>query len=124
MHPSMHRSLRLPLLSAVAATALLAGCGSSSPSSGQSSDGAALPEGTDYVVKDYRFPPLTLAPGQVVDVVDEDAEPHTLTAKDGSFDTGSFDAGDPGRFTAPTELGSYEFTCTIHPSMTGTLTVR
>lgn len=101
---------------------MLAGCGSSASSDGAAA--AGLPEGASYVVKDYAFPALTVSPGQVVDVVDEDGEPHTLTAKDGSFDTGSFDAAMPGRFTAPTKPGTYEFTCSIHPSMTGTLTVR
>ena len=39
-----------------------------------------------YTVADYAFAPLTVAPGQEVEVVDSDAEAHTLTAIDGSFD--------------------------------------
>lgn len=115
------------LLTVVAATAALTACSADTGvESGAESGaaGAALAEGTPYVVEDYSFPPLAVAPGQVVEVVDKDGEPHTLTATDGSFDTGSFEAGDPGRFTAPSKAGTYAFTCTIHPSMTGTLTVR
>lgn len=118
----VNRSLRLFVLLTPAA-ALLAGCGSSSPSGG-AADTAVLEKGASYVVEDYAFPPLTVSPGQAVDVVDQDEEPHTLTADDGSFDTGSFDNADPGRFIAPTTPGRYEFACSIHPSMTGTLTVR
>jgi len=57
-------------------------------------------------------------------VLDGDDEPHTITAEDGSFDTGAFDKADPGSFTAPSEPGTYDFVCSIHPSMHGTLTVR
>ncbi|WP_211253534.1 MULTISPECIES: cupredoxin domain-containing protein [Actinomycetes] len=77
-----------------------------------------------YTVADYAFAPLTVAPGQEVEVVDSDAEAHTLTAIDGSFDTGSFDNSSPGTFTAPDKPGTYDFVCEIHPSMTGTLTVQ
>lgn len=76
------------------------------------------------VIQDYRFPELTAAPGATVTVVDADGEPHTVTADDGSFDTGSFDSSAPGTFVAPTSPGSYPFHCTVHPSMRGTLTVR
>lgn len=114
---------------------LLTACGSSSeqpssspaPVSSATPDGASgdvLPEGVAYTVADYAFAPLTVAPGQEVEVVDSDAEAHTLTAIDGSFDTGSFDNSSPGTFTAPDKPGTYDFVCEIHPSMTGTLTVQ
>ncbi|MFC3688892.1 hypothetical protein [Aquipuribacter hungaricus] len=128
-----HAPLSLTLVS-VAAAALLVGCGSApagetagtaeSVETVESAGAVELPDGVSYVVEGFAFAPLTVAPGQVVDVVDGDAEPHTVTAVDGSFDTGSFDAAEPGRFTAPTTPGTYDFTCTVHPSMTGTLTVR
>jgi len=122
------------LLATAAGSVLLAACGAPSdvaspanPSSGtpaNSSSRPVLPVGEPYTVSDYRFTPLTVSPGQKVEVVDEDDEPHTLTATDGGFDTGSFDGTNPGSFTAPNEPGTYEFTCEIHPSMTGTLTVQ
>ena len=52
-----------------------------------------------------------------------DAAAHTLTAKDGAFDTGSVDQGAITSFTAPAVPGTYEFFCEIHPSMTGSLVV-
>lgn len=70
------------------------------------------------------FPALTVAPGARVSVTNGDDEPHTVTATDGAFDTGPFDASSPGAFTAPSTPGTYAITCTVHPSMHGTVVVR
>ncbi len=118
----------MQLLGMIPATAvaglLLAGCASGS-SDGPSTQPATTPgAGGGYVIKDYAFPPLTVAPGETVRVLDGDDEPHTVTADDGSFDTGAFDKSDPGSFTAPTKPGTYQVGCKIHPTMRGTLTVR
>ncbi len=96
--------------------------GSSAPPAGDPAAGAS-PTVT-YRVADYTFPALTVAPGTRVQVVDGDDESHTVTAEDGSFDTGSFNPDTPGRFTAPTKPGTYRITCTIHPSMHGEIVVR
>ena len=77
-----------------------------------------------YRVAKYTFADLTVAPGTQVRVINEDDEPHTVTAEDGSFDTGAFDADDPGTFTVPSKPGTYRITCTVHPSMHGQITVR
>ncbi len=66
---------------------------------------------------------VRVAPGGTVTVVNNDSAPHTATARDGSFNTGNIAAGDTGSFTAPTEPGTYQFFCAVHPSMTGTLVV-
>ncbi len=65
----------------------------------------------------------TAEAGAVVQVTNADAAAHTLTATSGAFDTGVVDQGATGSFTAPVEPGTYEFTCEIHPSMTGSLVV-
>lgn len=110
-------------LTASAASMLVAACGGGSDP--PPATPAAPPTGDgSYTVQDYTFPPLTVAPGATVRVVDGDDEPHTLTAEDGSFDTGSFDSSKAGSFTAPSQPGDYRFICKIHPSMSGTLTVR
>ena len=64
-----------------------------------------------------------VAPGQTITVVNADGAPHTLTSVDGLFDTGVLGGGEGGSFAAPTAPGSYAFFCSLHPSMTGTLTV-
>ncbi len=65
--------------------------------------------------------------GQVVSVKNYDwgffMEPHTLTAIDGSFNTGLITA-DVETFVAPTTPGRYQFKCLIHPNMRGLLMVR
>ena len=75
-------------------------------------------------IADFAFAaPATVAPGAVLTVTNLDGAPHTLTADDGSFDTGTLGQGDAVGVTAPTAAGTYSFFCEIHPSMTGSVTV-
>jgi plastocyanin len=67
--------------------------------------------------------PRTVSAGADVLVSNADAEAHTMTARNGAFDTGSVDEGTSVTFKAPTVPGTYEFYCDIHPSMTGQLVV-
>lgn len=69
---------------------------------------------------------LTVKPGEKVTVTNKDSVAHTLTdKKNHKFDTGSI-AGDGGTatFIAPTTPGTYQFGCTFHPNMQGTLIVQ
>lgn len=77
------------------------------------------------VAQGFAPNPLEVAPGTVVTVKNADpVAPHTVTSDDGtSFDTGNLAAGATGTFTAPTTPGDYAYKCSIHPTMTGTLTV-
>ncbi len=102
-----------------------AGCGSSPtpapPATGGA--GASASASGEFTIKAYKFPAFTASPGQELTLVDGDSEPHTVTADDGSFDSGSFDNTAPGTLVAPTKPGTYAVHCTVHPSMHGTLTV-
>jgi plastocyanin len=92
----------------------------------QTEDTAAEP-GDDATITIAGFAfgkPLTVAPGATIKVVNTDAAPHNVTAADGSFETPDLNQDDTANFTAPTTPGNYEFTCTLHPEMTGTLTVE
>jgi len=51
-----------------------------------------------------------------------DNEPHTVTAKDGSFDSGNMDPGATFTYTF-TKPGTYLYICTYHPWMHGYVTV-
>ena len=95
---------------------VVGGCGST-PAPGTAG-------GAGFTIRDYTIPPLTAAPGRRITIADGDGEPHTVTADDGSFDTGSFDGSAPGSLVAPTVPGTYAVHCTVHPGMHGTLTVR
>ena len=85
---------------------------------------AGAPPPVDIRIADYSFgQPRTVGAGAVVHVSNADAEAHTLTAEDGTFDTGSVDGGTVVSFTAPAVPGTYAFYCDIHPTMTGSLVV-
>jgi plastocyanin len=105
----------------------VAGCGSAStpapPPTGGSGASASASASGEFTVKAYKFPAFTASPGQKLTLVDGDSEPHTVTADDGSFDSGSFDNTAPGSLVAPAKPGTYAVHCTVHPSMHGTLTV-
>ena len=82
-------------------------------------DAAATIQIADFAFSGAR----TAVGGSVVQVTNADAAAHTLTATSGAFDTGVVDQGATASFTAPVDPGTYEFTCEIHPSMTGSLVV-
>ncbi|WP_239069563.1 MULTISPECIES: cupredoxin domain-containing protein [unclassified Streptomyces] len=130
------RPRRGRLAAASAICALLAVTGCSSSSSGGSSStttptsppaGTASGAAARIVIKDFLFNPasLTVAPGTVVTVLNEDKTPHTATATDSkAFDTGTIAGGKSATFKAPATAGNYSYICNIHQYMKGTLTVR
>lgn len=79
--------------------------------------------GTAITIEDFDFgEPITVAVGQAIAVTNLDRVGHTWTSRDGVFDSGFIDA--EGSFDYGFEQpGEYEFFCTIHPSMTGSITV-
>jgi plastocyanin len=91
--------------------------------SGGSGGGDSADE-TYITAKDFSLTSLTVAPGADVKVENEGENPHTVTADDGAFDTDTIGPGSSGSFPAPMDPGDYTFHCSIHPSMTGTLTVQ
>jgi plastocyanin len=112
----------------VAVLGLVLGCGGGAGSPASGGGGLAAPPGaTDTIVmKSFAYTPasLTVAPGTKLTVVNEDQAPHTVTANDKSFDSGTISGGQRGEVTAPTKPGSYPYICTIHQYMTGTLIVK
>jgi plastocyanin len=77
------------------------------------------------VISNFAYAPasLSVAPGTKITVVNQDRAPHTVTARDKSFDTGTIVGGQRGEFTAPSSPGTHPYICTIHPYMTGVLIV-
>ena len=71
-----------------------------------------------------RFVPATLAvkPGDRVTWVNKDLVPHTVTARDGRFDSRTLAAGASFAWTA-TGAGRVEYACLYHPTMVATLTL-
>jgi len=111
---------------------LVAGCASgagepgptttSNPAPSSSSETAAP---ATITIADFGFDgPTTVAAGTTVTVVNMDSVAHTVTADDGtSFDV-TIDAGGTGTFTAPAKPSDYDYHCTFHPSMHGSLDVK
>lgn len=65
----------------------------------------------------------SVALGDTVQVSNEDSVGHTLTAVDGEFDSGSIAAGETFDLTFD-EAGEFDYFCTVHPEMAGTITVE
>lgn len=82
--------------------------------------------GKTIEIKDFKYAPgtLTVKAGEKVNVTNMDSAGHSVTADDGSFDSGIVSSGTPGTFTAPTKPGTYAFHCIPHPSIVGTLVVE
>ena len=83
------------------------------------------PAGTSVRMAGSRFEPvtLTIAAGATVRWFNDDALPHTVTASDGSWDSGNLSPGGSyeRRFDSP---GTYAYLCLYHPGMTGAIEVR
>jgi plastocyanin len=113
---------------ALAALAVLAGCGTSGGSGGNTSGGTTSAAGAGssavITIKDFAFTtPSSVSPGATITVKNQDNTAHTVTADSGN----AFDSPAPtgnSTFTAPSKPGSYSFHCSIHPEMHGTLVVK
>lgn len=77
-------------------------------------------------IKDFKYAPatITVKAGEKVSVINKDAAGHSVTADDGSFDSGVLGKDVSGSITAPSKPGTYKFHCTPHPSIQGTLVVE
>jgi plastocyanin len=82
-------------------------------------------DGPTIQIEGFAFSALDpVDPGTEITVANLDGAQHTLTADDGSFNSGGLDGGAATTITAPDAPGTYTFVCNIHPSMTGSLTVN
>jgi plastocyanin len=96
--------------------------------SGSSDDAAddtpAASGGTAVTIADFAFDaPDSVAIGTTVEVSNTDGATHTFTSADGSFDTGNIAGGATATVTFDT-AGTIDYFCSIHPSMTGSITVE
>lgn len=128
------KTLLAPVLIALALA--LAACGDS----GDDSTGGTAPEAASEAsepapsgeaaraekVKIVEFvygpDPVTVQTGGKVIWQNEDTAPHTATADDGSFDTGTIEKGKIKSETFK-QAGTFTYFCAIHPTMHGTVEV-
>jgi plastocyanin len=75
-------------------------------------------------IEDFAYypDPVTIEEGGKVIWINEDSAPHTATAEDGSFDTGTLEEGKL-KSESFKEAGTYAYICSIHPQMHGTVEV-
>jgi plastocyanin len=75
-------------------------------------------------IEDFEYypDPVTIEEGGKVIWQNEDSAPHTATAEDGSFDTGTLEEGKL-KSESFKEPGTYAYICSIHPQMEGTVEV-
>ncbi len=112
------------LLAALVATALLlavSGCSGSTGATGGGSTGGTT-GGTTMVESNFQFSPasLTVKVGDTVTFDNQDTVAHRVVV--GTTDLGEQAAGQKVTWTAAKD-GTFPVKCTIHPSMTGQITV-
>lgn len=78
----------------------------------------------EVAIIDFAFEPTesVVAIGTTVDWTVTQQSPHTVTAADGSFDSGILDVGGTFQHTF-LEPGSFAYTCRLHPQMQATVVV-
>jgi plastocyanin len=110
----------------VAAIAIATAC--SSPAAPAATSAPAAASSLNIDVQGFKFPPNTeVTAGTKVTWTNKDSVGHTVTSgtrpnKDGKFD-GDLPAGGTFSFTFTT-AGTYQYFCTVHSSMNGTITVK
>ncbi len=103
------------------------GAAPSQPTAASQGDVAGQPAAVKLV--NFKFTPaqLTVKVGTTVVWTSEDNAPHTVTADDGSFNSGNLKKGDSFKFTF-TKAGTFPYYCAYHGTaggggMSGTITV-
>ncbi len=85
---------------------------------------AAAPPRNTVTMDGTSYAPatLTVKRGTTVSFVNKDPFPHTVTAP-GQFDSKPIAAGKTWKYKAK-EAGRFDYICTLHPNMKGTLVVE
>ncbi len=86
---------------------------------------AAASEPPSIQITKFAFAPkeITVTPGTKVIWTNHDETPHTVIASDGSFVSKALDTDDRFELTFTSE-GDFNYFCSLHPFMTGTVHVR
>ncbi|SEQ69401.1 Plastocyanin [Loktanella sp. DSM 29012] len=84
----------------------------------------AQPTTHTVTIQNMAFNPanLTIKAGDTVIFRNEDRAPHDATANNGAFKTPRLNAGQSSQLTFP-GAATYSYICSVHPRMTGSITV-
>jgi plastocyanin len=85
----------------------------------------AYAERHTVAIEGFAFKPaaLEVKAGDEIVWVNRDIVEHTATASDAAFDSKSLKPGSSWRWQAA-RAGRHDYTCALHPTMTGTVTVK
>ena len=119
------RHARLAALTIAVALAIAACSGSATPAPSAQSAAAPAAGGSAVSIANFAFAPasMTVAVGTTVTWTNTDSAGHTVTADDGSFKSDKLGTGTTFSQTF-TKAGTFAYHCSIHSSMTGTITVH
>jgi len=104
------------------------GTGSTTPSGAPSGSPSATGQtATTHTVhiKNFAFDPadITIKKGDTVVWANDDAAPHSIKSASGAFDSATISPGSTAQHTFTDAPGVYPYSCGIHPSMHGTITI-
>lgn len=129
------RAALLAVCASIGAGGLVAGCGgdddestssqTTTSSESQEATGSDAVESDSVEIVEFLYEPeaVTVEAGTEITWTNADTAPHTATADDSSFDTGTLNKGDSGSATFD-EPGTYSYYCRFHAFMKGTVEVR
>ena len=111
-------------LCALAGCLALAGCSGDDDSPDQAGAGGTA-DPAFVAIAEFAYEPetITVEPGTELTWTSSDRAPHTATADDGSFDTGTLKRGDEAAVRLE-EPGTYTYYCRFHAFMNGTVEVE
>lgn len=125
--PGLHRAYLMAGIILLIVVCMVAGCSSGQAPAALASPQPSAGSGNAITIKNFAFDPpaLTVKAGTVVTWMNHDSAPHAIVSDTGLPETFSSDTLSTGlsysfTFTRP---GTYTYHCSIHPSMTGTVTV-
>lgn len=119
-------SRKSPFFLAIALLAFLlvvTGCTQSTVTPASNQPTAPTAAGSSVTIKDFAFGPqaLTIKAGTTVTWTNNDSTPHTVTSS--TFESSQLLPGQSFQHTF-TDAGTYDYSCSIHPSMTGQVIVQ
>ena len=98
------------------------------PAAATGTEGTGVQQAANAVeIKGFAFNPatITVSKGTTITWTQQDSAPHTVTTTDApvAFDSGSLSKGGTFSYTFDTS-GTYEYYCSIHPSMKAKVIVQ
>ena len=120
------RLVLVMLLTSVLVSSLVTlSCGGGSKKSETPTPGTPPAQQASVTIKDFEFAPskVTIKVGGTVTWTNDGPSAHTITADDGSFDSGQLQEGKTFSRTYDS-IGTFSYHCSIHPSMKAQVVVE